>query len=116
MADNLIFSLQPMPATICPKLRRFRELIAEEGAAKANTYLAPRQAEAIERWRSAPVNGGNDAFVRLAHDLNRIGMSHAEIDATLRQEAGHAESLQETGAASCDHCEDRPAGWRRNRQ
>ena len=80
--------LQPMPPTDCPKLRRMRELIAEEEAAKAQTNLVQRQAAAIERWRSTTVNG-NDAFFRLGRDLERTGMSLADIDATLRQEAGN---------------------------
>jgi hypothetical protein len=80
---------RPMPLTECPRLNRMRELIAEEEAAKAETYRARRQAEAIDRWRNATIKGGNDAFLRLAHDLNRMGMSYGDIDATLRQEAGY---------------------------
>jgi hypothetical protein len=76
-----------MPPTVCPRLRRMRELIAEEEAAKADTYSSRRQAEAIDRWHSAPVKGGNDAFLRLGRDLERIGLSHAEIQSTLWQEA-----------------------------
>ena len=66
-----------------------RELIAEEAAAKAETYRAQRQAQAIEKWRHAPPGDGNGAFLRLGHDLSRIGMNHAEIGATLWQEAGY---------------------------
>jgi hypothetical protein len=65
-----------------------RELIAEEEAARAQTNQARRQSAAIERWRSTTVNG-NDAFLRLDRDLERTGMSLADIDATLRQEAGN---------------------------
>jgi hypothetical protein len=90
--------LQPMPETKCPKLQRMRELIADEEVAKAQTYRTRRQVAAIDRWRSAPFRGGNDAFVRLAHDLNRIGMSHGEIDATLWQEAGYGRHPSERRA------------------
>ena len=79
----------PMPPTDCPRLRRMRELIAEEEAAKAQSYRAKRQAEAIDRWRGALPSDGNGAFLRLGRDLKRIGMSHGEIDATLWQEAGY---------------------------
>ena len=89
---------QSMPPTDCPRLRRMRELIAEEETAKAQTYRARRQAEAIDRWRGAPAEGGNDAFLRLGRDLDRIGMSHAEIDATLWQEAGYGRHPSERRA------------------
>ena len=77
-----------MPATACPKLRRIRELLAEEAAVKVQTAQARRQSAAIERWRSTTVNG-NDAFLRLGRELERTGMSLADIDATLRREAGN---------------------------
>jgi hypothetical protein len=90
---------QPMPATTaCPKLMRMRELIAEEEAAKAETNQARRQSAAIERWRHASPGDGNVAFLRLGHDLNRIGMSPAEIDGTLRQEAGQGRHPSERRA------------------
>ena len=54
-----------MPATKCPKLQRMRELIADEEVAKAQTYRTRRQVAAIDRWRSAPLRGGNDAFCDL---------------------------------------------------
>ena len=73
---------------IVPGFRRMRELIAEEEAAKAQTFQAQRQSAAIDRWRHASPGDGNGAFLRLGHDLNRTGMNHAEIDATLWQEAG----------------------------
>ena len=88
----------PMPATECPKLRRTRELIAEEDAAKAQTYRVQRQAAAIEKWRHASPGDGNGAFLRLGHDLYRIGMNHAEIDATLWQEAGQGRHPSERRA------------------
>ena len=80
---------QPMPATACPRLRQMRELIAEEEADKAETYRVQCQSSAIERWRSAPAKGGNDAFLRLARDLERAGMSLADIGTTLWQEASY---------------------------
>ena len=89
---------QPMPATECPKLRRMRELIAEEEAAKAKTNLVQRQSAAIERWRYAPPGDGNDAFFQLGVDLDRTGMSPAEIDATLWQEAGYGRHPSERRA------------------
>jgi hypothetical protein len=64
-----------------------RVLIAEEDAAKAETNQARRQSAAIEKWRHASPGDGNVAFLRLGHDLNRIGMNHADIGATLWQEA-----------------------------
>ena len=60
-----------------------RELIAEDEAVKAQTNLVQRRSAAIEKWRHASPGDGNAAFLRLGHDLNRIGMSYAEIDATL---------------------------------
>jgi hypothetical protein len=75
-----------------------RELIAEEEAAKAETYRAQRQATTIERWRSAPVNGGSAAFLRLARDLNRIGISMVEISATLWHEAAYGRHPSERRA------------------
>jgi hypothetical protein len=89
---------QPFPATGCPRLRRMRELMAEEGAAKAKANLVQRQSAAIDRWRHASPGDGNGAFLRLGHDLNRIGMSHAEIDATLWQEAGQGRHPSERRA------------------
>jgi hypothetical protein len=63
----------------CPKLMWMRKLIAEEEeAAKAQTNQARRQSAAIERWRHASPGDGNGAVLRLGHDLNRIGMNHAE--------------------------------------
>jgi hypothetical protein len=78
----------PMPTTECPRLRRMRELIAQEEATKVKTIRVQRQSAAIERWRSTTVNG-NDAFLRLGRELERTGMSLADIDAMLRQEAGN---------------------------
>jgi hypothetical protein len=87
-----------MPATDCPRLRRVRELIAEEEAAKAEANLVQRRSAAIERWRSAPAKGGNDAFLRLARDLERTGLSLADIGTTLWQEAGFARHPSERRA------------------
>ena len=64
-----------------------RELIAEEKATKAETYRVPAPVSSDRRWRHASPGDGNSAFLRLGHDLNRIGMNHGEIDATLWQEA-----------------------------
>jgi hypothetical protein len=75
-----------------------RELIAEEEAAKAQTNRVQRQEAAIERWRSTPAKGGNDAFLRLGRDLEKTGMRPAEIDATLRQEACHGRHPSERRA------------------
>ena len=41
---------QPMPPTVCPKLRLMREMIAAEEAAKIQNDRAQRQAAAIEKW------------------------------------------------------------------
>ena len=78
-----------MPTTECPRLRRMRELIAEEETAKAKANLVQRRSAAIERWRCAPAKGGNDAFLRLARDLSRTGMCLADIGTTLWQEASY---------------------------
>jgi hypothetical protein len=78
------------PPTKCPRLRRMRELIAEEEAAKVENFCARRQQEAIDRWRAALPGDGNDAFLRLGRDLSRIGVSYGDINSILCQEAGHA--------------------------
>jgi hypothetical protein len=75
-----------------------RELIAEEEAAKGQTKLVQRQSAAIERWRHASPGDGNGAFLRLGHDLNRIGMNHAEIGATLSHEASYGRHPSERRA------------------
>jgi hypothetical protein len=80
---------EPMPMTDCPMLHRIREMIAAEGAGKVQDR-AQRQAVAIERWRGALPGDGNRAFFQLAVNLRSAGMSMADIDATLRQEAHHA--------------------------
>jgi hypothetical protein len=89
---------QPMSATACPKLTRMRELIAEEAAAKAEANLVQRRSAAIEKWRHASPGDGNGAFLRLGHDLSRIGLSPAEVNATLSQEAGSARHPSERRA------------------
>jgi hypothetical protein len=73
-------------------------LIAKDEAAKAESNLVQRQSAAMERWRCAPAKGGNDAFLRLARDLERAGMGHAEINATLWQEAGNGRHPRERRA------------------
>jgi hypothetical protein len=80
----------PMPPTNCPKLRLVRELLAKEAAAKVQNDRDQRQATAIEKWRLAPAEAGHAAFFTLAVDLRSAGMSMADIESTLRQEAGHA--------------------------
>ena len=75
-----------------------RELIAEEETAKAKANLVQRQSAAIERWRSTPAKGGNDAFLRLARDLSRTGMSLADIGTTLWQEASYGRHPSERRA------------------
>ena len=89
---------QPMPATECPRLRRMRELIAEEEVAGALSYRVRRQSAAIEKWRYASPGDGNGAFFQLGVDLDRAGMSPAEIDAILQQEAGSARHPSERRA------------------
>jgi hypothetical protein len=89
---------QAMPPTDCPKLRRMRELIAEEEAARHRDDLSRRKAAAIERWHGTPAEGGNRAFFQLGVDLCGAGMSTAEIDAILRQEAGYGRHPSERRA------------------
>jgi hypothetical protein len=48
---------RPMPVTDCPRLRRMREPLAEEEAAKFRDDRAQRQATAIDRWRAALLGG-----------------------------------------------------------
>jgi hypothetical protein len=79
-----------MPVTDCPRLRRMRELLAEEEAAKFRDDRAQRQAAAIDRWRVASLGDGNRGFFQLGRDLRGAGMSATEIDSILRQEAGYA--------------------------
>ena len=79
-----------MPATDCPKLRRMRELLAEEDAARYRDDRMQRQAAAIDRWRGALLGDGNRGFFQLGRDLRGAGMALTEIDAILRQEAGYA--------------------------
>ena len=79
-----------MPPTNCPKLRRMRELLAEEAAAKVQNDRAQRQAAAIQKWRAAPAEAGHAAFFQLGVDLRSAGLSMSDIELTLRQEAGYA--------------------------
>jgi hypothetical protein len=46
-----------MPVTECPKLRRVRELIAQEVVQLAD-YRQQRQDAAIDEWRCAPLDRG----------------------------------------------------------
>jgi hypothetical protein len=78
--------LPPIPETKCPKLRLVRELLRNEQVAKRHANRLDRQQAAIEKWRAAPVKGGNAAFFQLGVDLRGIGLSLSEIETTLRQE------------------------------
>ena len=69
-----------MPTTECPKLRRMRELIAEEEAAKVRDYRMERQDAAIGEWHSALPGHGNQEFFHLAANLRRAGFDDGEID------------------------------------
>ena len=89
---------QPLPPTECPRLRRMRELIAEEEAAKARANRVQRQSAAIEKWRHASPGDGNGAFFQLGVDLRSAGMSPGEIDATLWQEASYGRHPSERRA------------------
>jgi hypothetical protein len=64
-------------------------MIAAERAGKVQER-AQRQAGAIDQWHGTPAKGGNRTFFQLGVDLRGTGMSMAEIEATLRQEAGYA--------------------------
>jgi hypothetical protein len=81
---------QSLPPTDCPKLRRMRELLAEEDAAKFRDDRMQGQAAAIYRWRIASSGTGNEAFFQLGVDLRATGMTLTEIADVLRQEAGYA--------------------------
>jgi hypothetical protein len=81
---------QPMPPTNCPKLRRMRELLAEEAAAKGQNDSVQRQAAAIQAWHDTPTKKGNEAFFQLAVDLRSAGLSTVEIEDVLRLETGNA--------------------------
>jgi hypothetical protein len=78
-----------MPATECPRLRRMRELLAEEEVARHCDNQSRRKAAAIERWHCTPAESGNRGFFQLGVDLCRAGMSLSEVDSVLRQEAGY---------------------------
>jgi hypothetical protein len=80
----------PMPPTNCPKLRRMRDLLAGEAAAKVQNDRTQRQAAAIQKWRAAPAETGNRAFFQLGVDLGSAGLSMAEIENSLRLEAENA--------------------------
>ncbi len=80
----------PIPPTKCPKLRRFREMMAAEEAAKAQDDREQHQAAAIDRWHQTPAKAGNQAFFQLGADLRGTGMGMADIGTTLRDEAHHA--------------------------
>ena len=81
---------EPLPPTVCPKLRQVREMIAAEAAAKVQDDWGQRQEAAIQKWRAAPAETGNRAFFQLGVDLRSAGLSMADIEVTLRQEAGSA--------------------------
>ena len=49
---------EPLPPTVCPKLRQVREMIAAEDAAKVRDDRMQRQEAAIQKWRSAPAESG----------------------------------------------------------
>lgn len=49
-----------------------------------------RQAAAIQTWHDTPAKSGNEAFFQLGVDLRSAGLSMAEIEDTLRLEAGNA--------------------------
>ncbi len=90
-ADTAVQPVPPaMPATECPKLRRMRELIAEEEVVRLADYGQRRRDAAIGRWRAALPKHGNEAFFRLGVDLRRAGFNDGEIEYTLRLEAEHA--------------------------
>jgi hypothetical protein len=80
----------PMPPTECPKLRRTRELIAEEDAAKAQIVRVRRQSAAIGRWRQHQKGTGNHEFFALGASLARAGVSRSDTADTLRNEAVYA--------------------------
>ena len=50
---------------------------------------------ARREWRATPKRQGNDAFFRFALKLRKAGLSHAEIQAILTEEARHAHSLKD---------------------
>jgi hypothetical protein len=74
-ADDCPAGAGPSGSDRVSEAQTYGELIAEEEAAKAQTNRVQRQEAAIERWRSTPANGGNDAFLRLGRDLEKTGMS-----------------------------------------
>jgi hypothetical protein len=67
-----------------------REMIAAEETAKMQNDLVQRKAAAIQMWHDTPAKSGNEAFFQLGVDLRSAGLSIADIEATLRQEAGYA--------------------------
>jgi hypothetical protein len=79
-----------MPPTDCTKLRKIREMMAAEEAAKMQNDWTQCRVAAIQKWRSAPAKSGNEAFFQLGVDLRSAGMSMAEVEYILRLEAGNA--------------------------
>jgi hypothetical protein len=76
-----------MSATNCPKLRRMRELIADEEVARHRDNLSRRKAAAIERWHGTPAQDRRavDAYrQRLRRELvahgHRLFLDHLEPD------------------------------------
>ena len=78
-----------MPPTDSAKLRKVREMMAAEEAAKMQNDRTQCRAATIHKWRSAPAKSGNEAFFQLGVDLRSAGMSMAEVKDTLRLEAGN---------------------------
>ena len=85
---------QPLTETSCPKLRLVREMMHEEETSSVAAVSTRRQA-AIDTWRSTPSGEGSNAFFQLGVDLRSTGMDHAEIRATLWEEAGYARHPRE---------------------
>ena len=83
------------PINISPELRALRDrLRADEANAWQNRQAEERDA-AIAAWRVAAAGDGNHAFFVLGSTLVRLGLSHAEVEAILRQEANFARSPRE---------------------
>ena len=73
-------------------------------AAKVQNDRAQRQAAAIQTWHDTPAKSGNEAFFQLGVDLRSAGISMADIEATLRQEAGYARLRLSVGERSRTSC------------
>ena len=79
---------RPMPATDCPRLRRMRELLAEEDAAKIPRRSGAASGRSDREVARRTPGEGNRRSSSLGSICGAAGMSHRHRERCLRQEAG----------------------------